>query len=818
MSRSVSGETNRRMSFHIIERKTFANDVTLLEWCPGADLLAVVTSDSQLMVHRIAASSEKGQRWQRLFSHTGFDHAITSLAWRPDGQELAIGHGDGSVSFFGVEQEGEQLGSISDLNFKEQHIFKWVSAIIDEDDASVGSAPYTCSLAGLFTPLPQLPKYGSAQQYLREEGVPQLDGALYKLLFEPHSSMAFDIAVTSDADAHIHLAVHGRFSLGRVCVANLPALHFDEVPTVLGVQLAPTLHALTVVVQTSAPARAIMPDGARQEHAPGTLLLAFRTGQLTRARSEIRALALSFMQSDALATRAKASLDAAKQYWNEAIAPLHSKMAALAVETRQAKGLPTVAEQFGVLLACGLPSPALQSFFNTELSEAELLKALKNLSVAANVVTQLCLTQIHPALEMLLERLYHLDGLSKWPYHFAALGLQPLRVKSALTAAKALRASAELLLNAVRQATPELSGFIGWLLRTHRQMRDEPAPASEDLAPLNLKTVAAFLFKSRAQGGLPMDQVVELFLEDATAPPFEADELALLAQLPPTQRIPAAVDQLDEALANCFSPVAHHISAGFQLHSCIAIDTVAADAVATPSMLTDLLQPDTAASHEPMPDRTLVVVAMPRSEEPRVDLAGLQLALFRAPWTLQDADSPSWEVCALGGCEEPLIHACFYSPKRNANAQLREDHLALVHKSEGGGTTLALRNFSELTFEALEPLSDRSATLLQRAVTMLEQGKLRLQALGSADGRACAERSRAFKTQDVLQLAMSHSKGLAAIVAKGRRIVLLLDVEDDTDEDDDDDEGNEGEDVHDNEEACSGDDMAMDEDEAELGQ
>ena len=43
------------------------------------------------------------------------------------------------------------------------------------------------SLAGLFAPLPQLPKQATAQQLLMDEGAPQLDAPLHQeLLFEAH--------------------------------------------------------------------------------------------------------------------------------------------------------------------------------------------------------------------------------------------------------------------------------------------------------------------------------------------------------------------------------------------------------------------------------------------------------------------------------------------------------------------------------------------------------------------------------------------------------------------------------------------------------
>ena len=61
---------------------------------------------------------------------------------------------------------------------------------------------------------------------------------------------------------------------------------------------------------------------------------------------------------------------------------------------------------------------------------------------------------------MLVQRLSHLHGLSRWPYHFAALGLQPSRVGAALDSAIGLRATAELLLLSVRRSNAELGGLL----------------------------------------------------------------------------------------------------------------------------------------------------------------------------------------------------------------------------------------------------------------------------------------------------------------------------------------------------------------------
>lgn len=855
-------------AFEVLGNKVLSGDVVHMEWCPTMDLIALVTADSQLMVHRPGG-------WQRLFVHTGFDHPITCLAWRPDGQVLAVGHADGSVTLFGVE-EGEQLGMTRE-HAESLSTFCWVPASPGEHasgaakadastSASAKDSPYVCSLAGLFAPLPVLPKQGSAQQYLLEDGTPQRDIALYKLLFEAHSALAFDIAVTADAAARVHLAVHGRFSLGALRIANLPSLEFGATPKVLGVKLAPSLHALTVLVRASAPAFSLLPDGTRQEHAPGTLLLAFRTGQLTRAHLEIRALALSFMQCEALASRARQAIEACQRVWHEAATPLHEKMSILDKELRANGRTEGVSAELLLLLACGVPPMCMHSYIVRELKEQELTRVVKGLGVAASALVQLCVTQVHPALEMLVQRLSHLHGLSKWPYHFAALGLQPARVAAALEAAVSLRASAELMLLSVRKATPELTMFVQWLIRINRQLIDQPPPSAEEMPPLNSKSLGAFLLgmhrqaSTRAAAGVAtpgtaaggaagssvplgaFDPVSDLFTDEAPSayPPagMPDDGLSALGGLPPTQRLPQAMRTLDVDLANCFSPVAQHVSAGFQLHSCTSLDAAtdevaAADRAEGKEETTtyDLLQLDSPTATGAGGDGGSSNGATPTGGGERsksggvasvhggshlflastppagssIAQHGVQLVLFRARWALQDTVPPSWEVLVLGGGELPLLSARFY----------KETHLALLHGGGGSATTnkpsttLSLRSYEELNFAPLRALGGGGsaggggavASLHSRLLAMLEDGELPIVPLGGdTDDDGVAERSRTFARTEALSMALSHARGMASIVTRGRRIVLL-----DLEEEEGEEEGEEAEEEEEGGEEVSGD-------------
>ena len=56
-----AGRSRPRMPFEVLDGfpRALGADVVQMEWCPSMDLLAILTSDSHLAVHRVT--------WQRLF-------------------------------------------------------------------------------------------------------------------------------------------------------------------------------------------------------------------------------------------------------------------------------------------------------------------------------------------------------------------------------------------------------------------------------------------------------------------------------------------------------------------------------------------------------------------------------------------------------------------------------------------------------------------------------------------------------------------------------------------------------------------------------
>ena len=155
-------------------------------------------------------------------------------------------------------------------------------------------------------------------------------------------------------------------------LGRLQSLEFASPPRLFAAQLAPTLQALVVVAHTTGTSHALLPDGTRNEYQPGHLLLAFRTGQLARARLEIGALARSFVQCEALQARARGTVNAVGKMWSEALTPLHEKMGEVA--QRLIPRGTTVAHEFLSLLVAGTSPSYMHQFFIRDLKEADLAR------------------------------------------------------------------------------------------------------------------------------------------------------------------------------------------------------------------------------------------------------------------------------------------------------------------------------------------------------------------------------------------------------------------------------------------------------------
>ncbi|KAL0328828.1 UNVERIFIED_CONTAM: Anaphase-promoting complex subunit, partial [Sesamum calycinum] len=90
----MEAESQRAVPFQLQFDKPIGSQIKIAEWNPEKDLLAMVTEDSKLLLHRF--------NWQRLWT-TAPGKCITSICWRPDGKAIAVGLDDGTISLHDVE-------------------------------------------------------------------------------------------------------------------------------------------------------------------------------------------------------------------------------------------------------------------------------------------------------------------------------------------------------------------------------------------------------------------------------------------------------------------------------------------------------------------------------------------------------------------------------------------------------------------------------------------------------------------------------------------------------------------------------------------
>ena len=109
-----------------------------------------------------------------------------------------------------------------------------------------------------------------------------------------------------------------------------------------------------------------------------------------------------------------------------------------------------------MLLACGIAPPYVAAVLQQEFTAEALSRLHKGLNAACTAVIQTCISHLAPALDMLIRRLGHVEGVVKWPFHFASLGMQPQRLAAAVTAACGLRATVEMLMVSARRAQTEV--------------------------------------------------------------------------------------------------------------------------------------------------------------------------------------------------------------------------------------------------------------------------------------------------------------------------------------------------------------------------
>ncbi|PKA49460.1 Anaphase-promoting complex subunit 4 [Apostasia shenzhenica] len=486
-----------KIPFQLQFDKQIPFQVKIAEWNPEKDLLAMVTGDNKILLHRF--------NWQRLWTLSP-GKCISSLCWRPDGKAIALGLDDGSISLHDVEN-GKLLRTIKAHNV---HVtcLSWEEHVQSKDDK--GFFTYKDRTARFFPPsprIPRLPGLGSGDTGFtddREDSFQDLSNCYHH----------FNILCSGDKDGCIYFSIFGIFQIGKI---NIQKLSFSNprlgnntsyrLPnaSIQKVALSKDLRKLIVLCSGEVVEDIIQPADERvikdDEHnfvdgtswyfdSTGLHLVLLNTSIFLARKHELHQVALQASNIVDLIEVVRSSLFVMSKLWSSAINSFHEKfnhLSSLIVN----HGLDcSPQDEFMSLLFGSRTSPALHQFLVNSLGEAGIKRVFKSMIGTGKELHRIIREHLQPAVEVIGFRVGELKGLSRWHARFQNIGLDESLVDNATERAGMLLVQVERFARVLAVVIHLFQNFFNWLTKCIKILLSEP---TDQIQQPNSELVVIFL-------------------------------------------------------------------------------------------------------------------------------------------------------------------------------------------------------------------------------------------------------------------------------------------------------------------------------------
>ncbi|KAK7400487.1 hypothetical protein VNO78_11695 [Psophocarpus tetragonolobus] len=480
-------ESSRVLPFQLQFDKPLASQIKIAEWNPEKDLLAMVTDDSKILLHRF--------NWQRLWTITP-GRGITSLCWRPDGKAIAVGLDDGTLSLHDVEN-GKLLRSLKShcsaiicLNWEED------SQLITDDYGH--TSKYEDRTSRFFPPAPRVPRMPglvSGDNGFMDDS----EDSFQELSNSSHQR--FNILCSADKDGNICFSIFGIFPIGKVNIHNLtfPTSH-DRAETTNKVSKA-SIHKVALskdlcrlIVMSSGDLVEVGDDLGEihmtglNEH--GLHCLALNTAIFWNRKNELHQVAQQASNIEDLTEVVRASLSIMCRQWSDAMNTFQEKFSSLSTLILNHGLDSSPQEEFLSLLGGARTSPPLHQFLVNTLGEVGVKRISKVLSGAGKELQRIVLDHLQPSVEVIGFRIGELRGLSRWRARYHGIGLDESLLNNATEKAGMLLVQVERFMRVLSSVVQQYSNFFNWLLKCIKLLMSEP---SDQLLPYNSELVIIFL-------------------------------------------------------------------------------------------------------------------------------------------------------------------------------------------------------------------------------------------------------------------------------------------------------------------------------------
>ncbi|KAL4035669.1 hypothetical protein IC575_004374 [Cucumis melo] len=478
-------EAERVLPFQLQFDKPIASQVKIAEWNPEKDLLAMVTEDSKILLHRF--------NWQRLWTISP-GRSIKSLCWRPDGKVIAVGLEDGTVLLHDVEN-GKLLRSLK------SHAVAVVSLNWVEDSQLITDkneilSTYEDRTRRIFPPAPTIPRMPGLVS--GDTGfIDDSEDSFTEL--SNSSQQRFNILCSGDKDGSICFSIFGVFPIGKI---NIHELHIPLQDA------SASCHLLNAEIYKVALSKdfcrlVVMCSGELVGHGHdprkrqitvqgvhGMHSLVLDTSIFRKRKSELHQVAQQASNIGELTEVIRVSLSVMSKQWSDAMHTFREKFDSLSTLIVN-HGLDSSAqEEFLSILGGARTSPPVHQFLVNSLGEVGAKRVSKAISGAGSELQLIVLDHLQPAAEIIGFRMGELLGISRWRARFQGVGLDEKLMHNATEKVGTLLVQVERFMRVLSTVLQQFSNFFNWLIRCIKLLMSEP---SDQLLPYNSELVVIFL-------------------------------------------------------------------------------------------------------------------------------------------------------------------------------------------------------------------------------------------------------------------------------------------------------------------------------------
>lgn len=468
--------------------KPIASQIKMAEWNPEKDLLAMVTEDSKILLHRF--------NWQRLWT-VSLGRCITSLCWRPDGKAIAVGVEDGTISLHDVEN-GKLLRSIKShsvavvcLNWEEDG-----QPLEDEGDDIL---TYEDRTSRFFPPAPRVPRMpglGSGDAGFMDD----TEESCRELSSSAHQR--FNILCSGDRDGNICFTIFGIFPIGKINIHKFsiqtPSLDKRTMSQLLDasiykVALSKNLCELVVLCYGKLSEDMVQlkdESTSKCKSSVGLYCLLLNTSIFRNRKNELHQVAQQASNIEDLIEVVRASISLMHKQWCDAMHIFHEKFDSLSPLIIDHGLDSSPQEEFLSLLGGARISPPIHQFLVSSLGEAGLKRVAKGLDSANKELHRIIREHLQPAIEIIGFRIGELRGLSRWRARYQSIGLDEKLIFNATEKAGMLLIQVERFIRVLACVTYLFQNFFAWLSRCIKLLMSEP---SDQLSPFNSELIVIFL-------------------------------------------------------------------------------------------------------------------------------------------------------------------------------------------------------------------------------------------------------------------------------------------------------------------------------------